>query len=263
MQTAPDTDIRRRVELDNGFDLLIPEVNGTTLDQDEEWFWLGREGKYERIRCHDYDVIYDIPGLYEALFYDCLQCTSPSVVGDAAREAWLREGRSTDAEMRVLDLGGGNGLSAIGFAERFPSARFIGLDIIPAAREAADRDRPGLYEHYIVNDVTELTRQERDVIDRFEPNGFLCVAALGFGDIPVPAFTAIYETVSDGGLIAFNIRDTFLDPEADQTEFSTHIRGLQANGSLDIKSEKLYVHRYSLSGDPIHYYAVAGLKRSS
>jgi hypothetical protein len=32
----------------------------------------------------------------------------------------------------------------------------VGVDIIPEAQEAADRDRPGVYEDYYVVDLTRM-----------------------------------------------------------------------------------------------------------
>ena len=50
------------------------------LDQDEESITLVSEGRTEKIRLHDYEKLYSIPGLYEAVIYEQLQCNSPQVV---------------------------------------------------------------------------------------------------------------------------------------------------------------------------------------
>jgi len=50
------------------------------ISQDEEWCEVCVDGKNKRIRFHDYGKIYEIPGLYEKLFYEKLKCCSPSVV---------------------------------------------------------------------------------------------------------------------------------------------------------------------------------------
>ena len=36
--------------------------------------------KKRKIKFHDYDEIYQVPGLYEQIFYDRLKCTSPNKV---------------------------------------------------------------------------------------------------------------------------------------------------------------------------------------
>jgi len=51
---------------------------GAGLDQDEEWCEiLGSDGSQRRIRFHDYEDIFAIPGLYEHLFAERLCCDSP------------------------------------------------------------------------------------------------------------------------------------------------------------------------------------------
>ena len=50
------------------------------LDQDEEFFELITDEGRERIRIHEYDRVYDVPGLYEEVVYNKLQCDSPNVI---------------------------------------------------------------------------------------------------------------------------------------------------------------------------------------
>ena len=47
----------------------------------------------------------------------------------------------------------------------------------------------------------------------------ICVAALGFGDIPPEAFMAAFEQVTEGGWVAFCIKDEFISEE-DRSGFS-------------------------------------------
>ena len=60
---------------------------------------------------HDYDAIYDRPGLYEQLFYERLRCSSPEVVTTRLARALKHEGETLETH-RVLDLGAGNGIVA-------------------------------------------------------------------------------------------------------------------------------------------------------
>ena len=57
----------------------------TNANQDEAYFYLQGSGKHRKIRFHDYDEIYQVPGLYEQIFYDRLKCTSPSKVASYSR----------------------------------------------------------------------------------------------------------------------------------------------------------------------------------
>src|SRR5436305_13260775 len=61
------------------FSISIPPDGSGGRDQDAEWCWVKIEdGPKRRIRFHDYPEIYEIPGLYERLFYDELRCDSPA-----------------------------------------------------------------------------------------------------------------------------------------------------------------------------------------
>ncbi len=71
--------------------IQFPYTESHPLSQDEVHFVLHTEQGPEKIRFHDYDVIYRHPGLYEQLFYDRLKCQSPSkvasILGTAVRQA--------------------------------------------------------------------------------------------------------------------------------------------------------------------------------
>ena len=49
----------------------------------------------------------------------------------------------------------------------------VGVDIEPVAREAALRDRPGAYDHYIVGDLASLPAAELASIAAMEPTAVL------------------------------------------------------------------------------------------
>jgi len=89
--------------------IQFPREELHSLKQDEVFFHLIRDGKKERIRFHEYDKIYNVPGLYEQLFYDRLKCTSPAKVADILRKTVEANGQDATA-LRVLDLGAGNGM---------------------------------------------------------------------------------------------------------------------------------------------------------
>ena len=58
--------------------IQFPQFEATDLAQDEVYFFLTEDdGTKLKIRFHDYDTIYKIPGLYEQVFYDRLRCISP------------------------------------------------------------------------------------------------------------------------------------------------------------------------------------------
>jgi len=183
--------------------IRFPSDNLTTAGQNGAYFTVMEEGSEHRIRFHDYASIYKRPGLYEQLFYDRLKCTSPGKLSDLLRQV-VRESGSDPTHMRVLDVGAGNGMvgeQMVGHG----AARMVGVDIIPEAAMAADRDRPGTYDAYYVTDLTALDPAQKSELADWNFDAMITVAALGFGDIPVQAFSAAYNLIADSGWIAFNI----------------------------------------------------------
>ncbi len=247
---------RRRYVERMSLDISFPEVN-LGADQDEEYCDVLIDGTERRIRFHDYAEIYEIPGLYEKLFYEELKCESPDVVVGLLAET-LRGADESAEELRVLDLGAGNGmvgerLAAIG------ADQLVGVDIIPEAEEATRRDRPDLYDDYVVADMTALTPdQRRDLADR-RFNCLTSVAALGFGDVPPEAFAAAYELLEDGGWVAFCIKEDFLSA-GEGSGFSRLMRQKIEAGELDVAGQRRYQHRRSAVGKPLTYVAIVARK---
>ncbi|MGP1273469.1 MAG: class I SAM-dependent DNA methyltransferase [Phycisphaerales bacterium] len=237
-------------------------AEGGTIDQDSEWFLVKYEGAWRELRLHDYPDIYSIEGLYEKVVYDLLRCRSPEVIRDELVSAVKKAGGDPSG-LTVLDLGAGNGIMAerlkeAGIAEGEDGA-FIGADLIPEAAEAAERDRPGIYDEYVVGDITDLPAQEQAKLASVEPDVLTCVAALGFGDIPPEAFIAGFEKVRVGGWVAFCIRDRFVDAD-DGSGFSRLIDHLIRDGVIEVVSTRRYVHRVAFSGEPIEYVAYIARK---
>jgi predicted TPR repeat methyltransferase len=229
------------------------------LDQDAEHCSVLVNGEWQDIRFHDYDRIYRIPGLYEQLFHEILDCRSPDVIGKLLKEELQQDGYEPDS-LRVLDLGAGNGLVGEQLRRLGPD-RLVGVDIIPEAREAALRDRPDVYDAYHVADVTVLSPTLREDLSSARFNTLCCVAALGYADIPPAAFRAAFNLISDRGWIAFNIKDRFLS-EDDTSGFAALIRRLREENVLELLTSERYQHRRNVSGEPLHYVALVGTKHS-
>ena len=239
-------------------DLEIRLPEDTAVAQDQEWCEVLRDGEVERIRFHDYHRIYAIPGLYELLFAEMLECASPRIVTSLLKEQLERESVSP-RDLAALDLGAGNGmvgeeLSGIGVSS------VVGVDLIEEAREAAERDRPGLYDDYLVLDMASMPPDTERVLRSREFSCLATVAALGFGDIPPAAFLTAYNLVSDEGWIAFNIKKDFLDG-TDGTGFSRLLRRMFEDRAMEELSRREYQHRLAVNGDALPYVAIVARKR--
>lgn len=234
------------------------EARADDLDQDQEWCEVELPGGTERVRFHDYDRLFSIPGLYERLFYTELKCDSPVVVRRLL-ETRLREADVAPSSMRVLDLGAGNGMVGEEL-QRMGASALVGVDILPEARMAADRDRPGVYDDYVVQDLTAEGADELEVLSGFRPNLLTTVAALGFGDIPPRAFATAFGYIARDGWVAMTIKDDFLTV-ADDSGFSRLITRMHAEGVLEVEVDHRYQHRLAVSGEPLHYHAYVARKR--
>ena len=236
--------------------ISFPATEFRQQGQDEAYFLL-KEGDQElKLRFHDYAELYKRPGLYEQLFYDRLRCNSPRKIADILTQV-LRDNRVEMGELRVLDLGAGNGM----MGELLHVARVVGVDISPEAYEACERDRPGEYDAYYVADFCNLDAATRKEIQEWQIDCLTCVAALGFGDIPTKAFATAYNLVATGGWVGFNIKETFLQ-ESDNTGFSRLVKHLLLSDSLEVHHLERYRHRISIDGQPLFYYALVGRKEA-
>jgi SAM-dependent methyltransferase len=237
-------------------EIALPDPAGD-LAQDEEWYELSVDGETRRVLFHDYAQTYSVPGVYERLFYDELKCVSPSTVCGLLEEHVASEGRDP-AELRVLDVGAGNGMVGEQLAE-MGAEQIVGVDIIEEAAEAAERDRPGVYDDYLVVDLSDLPDAEREQLRSRDLNCLTSVAALGFGDIPPAAFAEAYNLVEEGGPVGFSIKEEMLSGE-DSSGFSRLIDEAIGDGALEIKVERRYRHRLALNGEPLYYVAMVAEK---
>ncbi len=237
------------------YQIIFPQVKNLP-DQDEEWFILDFGDRLEKIKFHDYNRIFEIEGLYEKVFYDNLECKSPKVVSNLLMEVLEENGASPD-ELRVLDFGAGNGM--VGEEIKNSGAEIlVGVDILPEAKMATERDRPDVYENYHVVDMTDSQEIAQVGLEEVKFNSLVTVAALGFGDIPTDAFVNAFNLVKNEGYVAFNIRDKFLTNH-DDSGFKEIIQDI-AQDSLEIAKTETYCHRLALNGEPLNYQAIVGRK---
>jgi hypothetical protein len=239
--------------------IQFPKTDASHLDQDKAFFHLITEDKKEKILLHDYGRIYDIPGLYEQLYYERLKCCSPEKVAEALKHT-IEVNNDIFSTMKVLDFGAGNGMMGEEL-KKTGVARLVGVDILDEAKNATLRDRPGIYDEYYVKDFTNLSDKEKKEIKSWNLNALITVAALGFGDIPPQAFVQALNLVDTEGWVAFNIKETFLYNK-DTTGFSKLIRELIFSEFLKIFHLERYMHRISIEGNPLYYFIVVCWKQN-
>jgi len=238
--------------------LALPEP-GSKFSQDDEWCVVAEpDGAWGEYRFHDYDRIFQVRGLYEKIFYDVLGCDSPRFMVGLLDDALAGAGVLADT-LRVLDLGAGNGIMAEELAE-VGVGHAVGVDILPEARDAAERDRPGLYADYQVADLTALPAAQREILAGHQLNTLTVVAALGFGDIPPAAFRTAYDLVAPDGWVVLTIKDAFLE-ETDTSGFGGMIGESIRSGALEVVRRERFQHRLATDRSPLLYEGIVARRR--
>jgi SAM-dependent methyltransferase len=216
----------------------------------DERFVFRWDGQREEIHLHDYARIYSVPGLYEYVVQDLLLCQSPTVAVRGIVAAAAELGRDP-ATLRVLDLGAGVGV--IGELLRAAGvSAVVGLDNLAEARDACARDRPGVYEDYIVAD---LERAAPALLERLAGGQFevlACVGALGGGHVPPGAFIRALNALTGEALVVMTLNERCLDADSADPFFAA-LRALTAGGYLEVLTSSSFLHRLDLAGDPIMF----------
>jgi SAM-dependent methyltransferase len=244
------------MQASDSFNIHLPDVE--TIEQGKEFLILEQDGCKEKIEFHDYDKIYEVPGLYEHLFYERYKCNSPEVVCGLLKKH-IEQDNQGNEQLVALDVGAGNGMVGEQLVD-LGAKTIVGIDIIDEAADAVQRDRPGIYDAYHVADLTDMPSDVKHSLKKIDFNCMTVVAALGFGDIPPDAFASGFNLVDEQGWVAFNIKEDFIC-EADQSGFCKLIGHLEQDGVLKICERLRYRHRFCQDGTPLYYYAVVGRKQ--
>ncbi len=255
-KSANDADIVPLFTVSDEIEIKFPKTE-KSYTQDQEYCVITMDGVEKRIRFHDYDEVFSIPGLYEKIFYEHLGCCSPKVVCKRLIHE-IEKQNTPPSELSVFEIGAGNGMVGEELND-LGVDKIVGVDILIEAKLAAYRDRPAVYDKYYALDLTDMPEDIEEAILRQRLNSLVSVAALGFGDLPPLAFAKAFNLIEENGWIAFNIKDQFLGPD-DNSGFSNLIRRMMDEGILTITAQEKYQHRLSIEHKPLYYYAVIGQK---
>lgn len=199
----------------------------------EEWIEYGPEEDRRRVGFHDYAAIYGVP---ERVFYDELGMCSADVVVGLYGEALGRDG----AGEVVFDFGAGSGIGGELLRREVGVGTVIGLDLEPVAREAIERDRPGTYDEYYVEDLS-ATPAAFGFIAAHDFTALVAVSAVGAATSPSSCWpTRSTASSPPGGLFAFAVfeelvpeffDDFFARVDAERLGASEYVHRQQADGS--------------------------------
>ncbi|HEX9297411.1 MAG TPA: methyltransferase domain-containing protein, partial [Polyangiaceae bacterium] len=228
------------------------------FDDEQEYFEVLLDGAWHRLALDDYASIYAVPGLYEALMKHCLGCRSATRVVDllaTVLEDWSDAART----LRILELGSGNGIVAECLRSR-GMGTIVGLDGLVQGKQAADRDRPGVYVDYLVGDIMAFAGDWLNKLCAARFNCLVTVARLGSHDICPRVFRRAFDLVEDGGWLAF----TTVEPRPGDTDASTGLRYLTnlmvSRGAVRLEAYHRYCHRKSVAGTNLFLTAFIGRK---
>lgn len=197
--------------------------------------------------------LYATPGLYEHVVQDLLRCRSPQVAAAALARA-LAQLQLREADVRLLDLGAGTGLVGA-LARAAGVGSVVGIDALGAAREACLRDRPGVYDAYLVGELARPARELRTALLALSPNALVSAGAFGGTHAPATALVNAVDLLPAGAPVVFTIDVRWMLPDA-PGGFARSLAELTGSGRLRLLERSRFDHRRSTSGAVIEYELV-------
>jgi predicted TPR repeat methyltransferase len=223
-------------------------------EADGEYIALRTEGSQEEIvHLHDYERIYGVPWLYEHVVQDLLGCRSPQTAADGLARALTRLGIDP-RRVVLLDLGAGTGIVG-GLARELQVRTVIGVDPLDAARAACRRDRAGVYDDYLVGDLSAGSPGLLAALRRHRPTALISTGAFGGTHGPPSALLGALALLPTGAPVVFTIDEKWMQTDG-PGGFRTAVSQLLASGELLLLERSRFQHRLSTSGDPIYYELV-------
>ena len=206
--------------------------------------------EHETIHLHDYPRIYAVPGLYEHIVQERLQCRSPQVAAEGFLRAITRLAMEPSS-MTVLDVGSGTGL--VGELVRGGGvARVVGVDALAEARAACLRDRPGVYADYLIGDLGSDSGTLPTQLRGYALGGLISAGAFGGTHAPPPALINALSVLPAGAPVAITIDERWM-AGSDPAGFGAAIEQLVAQGALTLLERERFLHRITTTGEPIFY----------
>ncbi len=217
---------------------------------DERLTVIFADGRREHMRLHEYGRVYAVPGLYEEVVQKRLECASPAALSKALVKHVSQCGEDSSA-LRLLDIGAGNGVVGEELRKLGVNGTFVGMDNESGARDAAERDRGGLYVEYLIGDLAELSISS--VVEKHNLTGMVGAGALGLGHVSARDLNATWQQFRPGAWLAVTLPENIVN--ADRNELSEYIAALRAGEeNTEVIEFSRFRHRFRMSGEPIYYY---------
>ena len=152
-------------------------------------------------------------------------------------------------DMRVLDIAAGNGVSGEALAAEGLHP-VLGTDIVASVREAALRDRPGLYDRYLTLDLLQMSDVQRAEVASLQANALSCVAPVGRhgSELPPAVLVAAAALLAPDALVVYMHDPQRGLPDAVTAELWRD--GLGGGTEAEELQRRRYVHRRTVNGAP-------------
>jgi len=212
-------------------------------------------GDREIVHLHDYTRIYAVPGLYEYVVQEQLQCRSPQVAADGFLRA-VASTTSSAGSLTVLDVGAGTGLVG-GLLRGAGIERMVGVDALPAARAACMRDRPGVYSDYLIGDLAAGDAELLAELRELGPGGLVSAGAFGGTHAPPAALVNALAMLPPAAPVALTIDERWMDA-SDPDGFGSAVRRLADAGAFEVVERSRFKHRITTTGEPVFYELLLG-----
>ena len=227
---------------------------------DDEYVALREDGAEEElVHLHDYTRVYGVPGLYEHIVQDLLRCRSPQVAAEALARV-LSRFELDPGGIRLLDLGAGTGLVGE-LARGLGVGHLVGLDALTAARDACERDRPGVYDDYLVGDLVDPSPELSARLRAHRPDALIAAGAFGGTHMPASGLLGALRLLPGGAPVVFTIHEHWTHTD-DPGGFRTPLARLFTSGALELVERSRFLHRLTTGGEPIHYELIAAVTGS-
>jgi SAM-dependent methyltransferase len=212
-------------------------------------------GDHDVVHLHDYTRIYAVPGLYEHVVQGQLQCRSPQVAAEGFLRALARE-RLEPSSITVLDVGAGTGLVGE-LLLRAGVKRVVGVDPLPAALTACQRDRPGVYASYLIGDLACGDAEPCITLREHGLGGLVSAGAFGGTHAPPAALVNALAVLPPGAPVVLTIDERWMDA-SEPDGFGVEIERLVDHGDLELVERTRFRHRITTGGKPIFYELLIG-----
>ncbi len=224
-----------------------------------------QDGSEKKILLQNYAQMYEIPLLYEKFATKALY-QSPDTLA-MLLVTQLVQCKQEIESLVILDIAAGSGLFGKSIA-KYGVKSIVGVDIIPEAAQAAQRDYPGVYEKYYVEDLTAITPTAQEELANRGFNCLVCCSSLSC-HFPIQGFINAFNLIENDGWITFNV-NTYIIEELDNTdsfeykkaaEFGQLYHQMVKAGILEVTNKHYYLHRLLTNGKALDYVAITARKR--